>query len=138
MIRNALLFCLASTVPLCALAQSGPTYRCVNGDLVRRVEILYETGVAVPCEVHYFKDTEAPGQREVLWVARNQSGYCEARTQEFIAELGGLGWQCVDTANEPEAPVSGTQAPAPDDAQRAIADDTETLSAGDDPEPVEP
>ena len=63
-------------VPLTVSAQNTPETRCVCGDMQRRVAIVYETGVAVPCEVHYFKDTEAPGEHQVLWNAQNESGYC--------------------------------------------------------------
>ncbi|HSG65099.1 MAG TPA: hypothetical protein VLD39_08860 [Gammaproteobacteria bacterium] len=93
-------------------AQDGGSYRCSLGDLARRVEIVYETGSAVPCEVHYYKDTEAPGERQVLWRAGVQSGYCEGRTREFVEQLRGWGWTCE----------AGAAAP--------VTDDTETLSAG--------
>jgi hypothetical protein len=82
------------------------------------VEIIYETGVAVPCEVHYHKDTEAPGERQVLWSAYNESGYCERKTREFIAQLEGWGWEC-----EQDAPV-------------AQVDDTEALMPAEEPEPM--
>jgi hypothetical protein len=95
---------LAMLLPLLAAGQSNNNYRCTQGNLVRRVEIVYETGVAVPCEVHYHKDTEAPGQREVLWQAFNESGYCEARTREFVARLQGLGWACGAAQGADEAP----------------------------------
>ena len=51
---------LAAILPFASLAQNN--YECSKGDLKRRVEIVYETGVAVPCEARYFKDTEAPGE----------------------------------------------------------------------------
>ncbi len=87
--------CLLAAAPLAAAADS---YRCTNGELVRRVEIVYETGGTLPCEVHYYKDTEAPGSREVLWTAQNEAGYCEARTAEFIERLRGFGWSCSASA----------------------------------------
>ena len=74
--------------------QGAPEYRCLRGDLQRRVAIFYETGVAVPCEVHYYKDNEAPGEQQVLWRALNESGYCEARAREFIEQLESWGWSC--------------------------------------------
>jgi hypothetical protein len=98
------------TVPAVASADD---YRCTQGEMVRRVEIMYEPGLAVPCEVHYFKDTEAPGTREVLWRAQNEAGYCEARTEELIAMLKSYGWECTsgttdelldDVGDEPAAP----------------------------------
>lgn len=112
--RKTLVLLLAAGLPVVALSQPETNYRCTQGGLVRRVEIVYETGVAVPCEVHYFKDTEAPGEREVLWNARNESGYCESRTREFVARLESLGWQCTAQAAREEG-----------------ADDTAVLGAGD-------
>ena len=67
----------AAILPFTAVAQDQNNYLCTHGDLQRRVEIMYETGVTVPCEVHYFKDTEAPGESQVLWRALSQEGYCE-------------------------------------------------------------
>lgn len=115
MMTRASLCFVAAFLPVLASAQGADHYRCVNGDLVRRIEIIYETGAAVPCEVHYYKDTEAPGEREVLWTAANESGYCEGRTQELVEQLRGWGWTCS----------AATAAP--------VADDTEALSAGEPP-----
>ena len=70
----------AIALPGLVFAQDQNNYQCSHGDLQRRVEIVYETGVTVPCEVHYYKDTEAPGERQVLWRALQQEGYCEAKT----------------------------------------------------------
>ena len=89
---------LVAALPGLSLAQDQNNYQCTQGDLVRRVEIVYETGVTVPCEVHYYKDTEAPGETQVLWRALNQEGYCEAKTQEFITKLGSWGWDCTAAA----------------------------------------
>ena len=91
-----------------ALAQDAGKYQCTHGDLVRRVEIYTEPGVTVPCEVHYFKDTEAPGQSEVLWSAQSQAGYCEQKATEFVARLEGWGWDC--NASDAAAPAA---APCP-------------------------
>jgi hypothetical protein len=88
---------LMLTVCLSVAAQDSAGYVCSLDDAVRRVEILYETGVTVPCEVHYYKDTEMPGERQVLWRARNEEGYCEARAAEFVEMLRGMGWTCRAT-----------------------------------------
>ena len=85
---------VGSLLPLTVGAQNAPEYRCTQGDLQRRVVIFYETGVAVPCEVQYFKDTEAPGEQAVLWRAQNQSGYCESQAAAFVEQLEGWGWSC--------------------------------------------
>lgn len=114
---------LPMTAGLCLLlgatAVFADDYRCVQGELVRRIQIVYEPGMAVPCEVHYYKDTESPGAHEVLWTAQNQSGYCEARTEELVAKLRSYGWTCDAAAAEPDA----------GDAPQA--DDTEALEPAD-------
>lgn len=109
---------LAAMIPSLSLGQGTQNYQCTDGELIRRVEIIYETGVAVPCEVHYHKDTEAPGERQVLWSAYNESGYCERKTREFIAQLEGWGWECEQ------------------DAPAAQVDDTEALTPAEQPEPT--
>jgi len=110
-------------LPLVAVAQDDRKYQCSYGGLERRIEIVSEGGLEVPCEVHYFKDTEAPGEQQVLWTAQNEAGYCEARARELIARLEGMGWSCGAGGGEPAAP-------APE-----ATDDTDALvPAGDDME----
>lgn len=110
---------LAATLPTLALGQGADSYQCSYGELQRRVEILRETGVDVPCEVHYHKDTEAPGEPQVLWRATSEAGYCEKKTEEFIAKLRDWGWNCGN-ADQPEA--------LPEKA-----DDTEALTTEEEP-----
>ena len=97
---------LATAFPVALLAQDSGKYQCAHGDLVRRVEIYAEPGVTVPCEVHYYKDTEAPGESQVLWSAQSQAGYCEQKAAEFVAKLEDWGWACGASdasASEPAA-----------------------------------
>jgi hypothetical protein len=107
-------------LPLASLAQETSRYECKTGDLTRRVEIVYETGVTVPCEVHYYKDSESPGDGQVLWRALNEAGYCEARTSEFVSKLEGMGWDCGTAAavapadDAVESDDTGDLAPAND------------------------
>ena len=115
----------ALVLPLVSLGQETTSYQCKTGDLTRRVEIVYETGVTVPCEVHYYKDSEAPGDMQVLWRALNEAGYCEARTSEFVSKLEGMGWDCGASAIETPA----------DDAIES--DDTGDLAPADDIELTE-
>ena len=103
----------------------GFTIGCLRGgDLVRRVEIYTEPGKTVPCEVHYFKDTEAPGESEVLWSAEAQAGFCEQKAAEFVAKLQGWGWECG--ASEDAAPE-----PVVEPGEADVPDDTDVLSPGD-------
>ena len=90
-------------LPAAAFAQDADSVSCSYGELTRRVEIVREPGVAVPCEVHYYKDSEAPGDQQVLWRALNEAGFCEARAAEFVAKLEGWGWSCDGDAAAPEA-----------------------------------
>ncbi len=128
-------FLLAAAVPFAAFGQGAASYQCSHGDLQRRVEILTEPGVTVPCEVHYHKDTEAPGERQVLWSAASEEGYCERKTEEFIAKLRGWGWDCgpveaamPGTASDSDAAEDGEPAAETDPAAEAEADDTDALA----------
>ena len=108
---------LLIAIPSLAAAQDTDKYRCTYGELTRRIEIVRETGVTVPCEVHYYKDTEAPGEQQVLWQAQREEGYCEARTIEFVQQLSDWGWACDEGATDPAA--TSTEEAADDDADEA-------------------
>jgi len=129
---------LAALLPGLSTAQAPHNYQCTYGDLQRRVEILYETGVTVPCEVHYYKDTEAPGETQVLWRALNEAGYCEKMAESFIGKLRDLGWTCGPggdsgaDASMPEQSNSTEQETEPADS-----DDTDALDPADNTEPAE-
>lgn len=134
MFKKILVVTLSTMFPILSAAQAPVGHECTMGELTRRVEIVYETGVTVPCEVHYYKDTEAPGERQVLWRAMNEEGYCEAKTSEFIASLSGMGWNCGTTS------ISAEDA-GMDDAEAETTDDTGDLAPAEeeielpDPEP---
>jgi len=137
---------LAALIASLSFAQVPQNYQCSYGDLLRRVEIVYETGVAVPCEVHYYKDTEAPGEREVLWSAYNESGYCERNTRELIARLESLGWNCGQ-GEVAQGEVAQREVPQRDDTEwltpgkqaddAGPVDDTETRMPGERAESAE-
>lgn len=122
---------VALIAPGIAIAQDAGKYQCTHGDLVRRVEILTEPGLTVPCEVHYYKDTEAPGESQVLWSAQAQEGYCEAKAEEFVARLQGWGWSCGVSAAAPEAVPVSEPAPEVEEEAPPVYDDTDVLSPGD-------
>ena len=126
---------LAALLPSLSFAQGSSNYLCSHGDLQRRVEILYETGMTYPCEVHYYKDSEAPGEPQVLWRAMNEAGYCERKTQEFVDKLTSLGWSCGanDAAgNDPEPTDDADQ-----DSEPVPEDDTEALTPGEETDSTE-
>ncbi len=115
---KSIILLLATAIPCVAIGQSATSNQCTNADLTRRVEIRTDPGVSVPCEVHYHKDTEAPGERQVLWSATKEVGYCERKTEEFVTKLRGWGWECKQGDSVPAAM-------AEDSAEGA--DDTEAL-----------
>jgi hypothetical protein len=138
---------LLSALSLPATAIAADNYRCTLGDLVRRVEIYSEPGREVPCEVHYYKDTEMPGERQVPWRAQNEAGYCETRAAAFIEQLKSQGWDCQVSAAGATAPAAATPAdeaapaeapesaepPAEDSSEDSVeADDTDTLAPAED------
>lgn len=93
-------------LPTLVIAADDGQTKCTYNELVRRVVIMSEPGVSVPCEVHYYKDSEAPGEDQVLWSADSQAGYCEEKAAELIAKLEGWGWQCGAGAAAPEEPAA--------------------------------
>lgn len=97
-------------LPGLAAAQDSGKYQCTYGDMKRRVEIAHEPGVEVPCSVHYYKDTESPGEQQVLWSAGNDANYCKTKATEFVSRLEGWGWDCgqADDAVVEEAIVEDT------------------------------
>jgi hypothetical protein len=125
------IFLLISIFPGLALAQDNST-QCTYGDMVRRVVIMSEPGVSVPCEVHYYKDTEAPGEDQVLWSASQQQGYCEEQAAGLVTKLEGWGWDCGAAAApaEPEAPEApeSPESPEAPEAPEAPEDMTEDLA----------
>jgi len=125
--RSTIAF-VAAVMPCLSYAQGALSYECTFGSLQRRIEILTEPGVSVPCEVHYYKDNEAPGERQVLWSAASELGYCERRTEEFIAKLEGWGWTCEEA--DDSVPVQEHDMPA----EGSEPDDTETLAPADETE----
>ena len=114
--------------PVLALAQGAET-ACTYGDMVRRVVVMTEPGVSVPCEVHYFKDTEAPGEDQVLWSATQQAGYCEEKAAGLVAQLEGWGWDCAMTEPAaPAAPAAPAEPAEPAEAPEPPSDTTGDLA----------
>ena len=124
MYRKCTIIFLMALIPGFALGETATAYQCSFNDMQRRIEILTEPGVTVPCEVHYFKDTEMPGESQVLWTATTDASYCETKAEEFVTKLREWGWDCASGSSAmpaQEAEVVPDAEPAP------IADDTEAL-----------
>lgn len=73
---------------------------CSNGQgsnqLVRKVWITYGNDEGNDCKVHYAKETEEPGQKQVLWKSQHNSDYCQEKAQHMIDKLKGWGWSCSE------------------------------------------
>jgi hypothetical protein len=121
-------------IPSVGSAKDSQNFQCTLRDMTRRVEIVSEPGVSVPCEVHYYKDSEAPGEQQVLWRAMNEAGYCESTAIEFIARLGEMGWQCGQA--EQGAPADSDV--ESDDTTDDTSDDTADLAPAEDIELSDP
>lgn len=125
-------------LPTILLAQNPSDFECSFGDLDRRLVIVSEPGVSVPCEVHYYKEDEAPGEHQVLWRATNEAGFCERQADQFKLKLIEWGWTCTDRPT-PAAPVSE---PASNPIEESVdgpaigtVDDTDVLEPVTDDEP---
>lgn len=132
---------VATLIPGLVFAQSETSYQCSFENLQRRIEILTEPGVTVPCEVHYYKDSEMPGEKQVLWTATTEEGYCESKTQEFVAKLQEWGWNCGASAAPESEPAMDAEPAAEPDAAKDAEPATEPEAAdpvGDDTDALEP
>lgn len=71
---------------------------CTLNDVQRRVEVaLLNPPMPVPCEVNYYKDTEAAGAKTTLWSAQNDTYYCTNQAQAFVEKLQTMSWTCSDS-----------------------------------------
>jgi hypothetical protein len=102
---------LAPMVMALAGAAAASETRCVRGDdAIRRVEIAaQDPNRGVPCEVVYWKDTERPGARTVLWSAETDADFCARKAEELVDTLEGGGWSCGVAGAQSRAP--STEAP---------------------------
>lgn len=128
MANSSLTACVALTTVLTVLAGSAAARedQCVRSDgTTRRVEVAVEDpGRGVPCEVVYWKDSEEPGVRRVLWSARTDAAFCKRKADELIGKLTAVGWACTpadEAAAVREAAPAAPAAPAPAAAAAASA-----------------
>jgi hypothetical protein len=102
-----LLACAALAPMLMALAGTAAASetRCVRGDdAIRRVEVAaQDQDRGAPCEVVYWKDTERPGVRTVLWSAETDADFCARKAEELVDTLEGGGWSCAGPGEQPRA-----------------------------------
>ena len=87
-------------------------YTCRSGETVRRVIVeVGDFSTGLPCEVVYWKDSEAPGVRRVLWNARSDAQFCDVKAAGLVKKLDDSGWDCdqgVDKASSTQ-PASEPQ-----------------------------
>ncbi len=103
-----------ATVSSLSFAEETDNSLCTLADKSRRVQIVRDAGVSVPCEVLYDRDTYAPGDPKVLWQAKHEKGFCEARAAELIAKLRSRGWDCREDTSKPGDIDSAEVAPVGD------------------------
>jgi hypothetical protein len=98
-------------------------------DAIRRVEIaVQDPNGDVPCEVVYWKDTEAPGVRSVLWSAQTDAAFCARKAEELVDKLEAGGWSCTPAGEQPrsagrQAPPVAAPDPPADGAEPGVAED---------------
>ena len=112
MVRSIVIACAALTLVPAGLAGSAAARedKCVRGDgQIRRIELAAEDPArGVPCEVVYWKDTEEPGVRRVLWNARTDADFCRNKADELVAKLEAVGWTCTEVDEAVEQAASST------------------------------
>ncbi|WP_236688021.1 hypothetical protein [Photobacterium angustum] len=87
-------------------AHAQDRYVCKSDHSERVIEVVYANpNSKVPCEVRYTK----PEGTAVLWDAKHEVGYCEAKAKAFAEKLTSLGMSCsgVDVASS--TPVATEQ-----------------------------
>ena len=125
MAKSSLLTCAALTlVPmvLADMAVASET-RCVRGDdTIRRVAIeVQDPSRDAPCEVVYWKDTEEPGVRSVLWRAQTDAGYCAQKAEELIGRCGRSAGPAPSPASSRAPPAAKRHRRSPRRARRCAA-----------------
>lgn len=90
--------------------------RCTRGDdAIRRVEIAVpDPNGDVPCEVVYWKDTEQPGVRSVLWNAQTDAAFCARKAEELVDTLKSAGWSCATAGEQPRSASRDAPPATPD------------------------
>lgn len=69
---------------------------CTQGKNKRVVEITVDDAAKkAPCKVHYKKETEKPGDDQVIYNSANNGKFCEEKAKAFVDKLTGMGWSCA-------------------------------------------
>ena len=117
-------------------------YTCRSGETVRRVIVeVGDFSTGLPCEVVYWKDSEAPGVRRVLWNARSDAQFCDVKAAGLVKKLDDSGWDCdagIDKAglNQPSAGPQLSSQPAPGVTSTATVPSVDAATVARDPQPA--
>jgi hypothetical protein len=89
-----------------ATTAAGQEFQCRRDDLIRRIELQFaDNPDRLPCEVVYWKDSEAPGQPQRPWRADHQLDFCTGKAHEMVELLEAEGWACDEVAAGAAAPA---------------------------------
>lgn len=116
----SLLFAVLSCVSFSVAASN--KYVCDNHGDKRVIKIAYQSEhESMPCEVIYDK-----GQgEEVLWNAQSESGYCQAKANEFLEKQESWGYNC----SEFKVPVVARDESQIESGSEMNAESTKDMSA---------
>lgn len=67
---------------------------CKNDRLIRKIWITYSNDQGHDCEVHYDKKVEEPGNKQILWSAKQNPDFCQQKAAELVERHKGWGWNC--------------------------------------------
>ncbi len=86
---------LAISAPFAARAATDQAYMCRNGERERRIELQRaDAPNRLPCQVMYWRDANRADDREAIWEAAHDFGFCVERTRDLVQRLAGSGWTC--------------------------------------------
>jgi hypothetical protein len=127
MYRRAILWglLLAAVAPIEARAVTDEAYMCRNGERERRVELQHaDAPDRLPCQVVYWRDASRSADRESLWEAAHDFGFCIERTRDLVQRLQDGGWKCqkatpAQAEMQTIPALAPSRLPAASDAERA-------------------
>lgn len=92
-----LVFCLS-----CQGSAQAADFLCHKNAVTYWIKVEYDkAGQALPCSVYRWV---LPQQREMLWRATRDAGFCEAKADEVRQKLESYGWLCQEIGPSDEEP----------------------------------
>jgi hypothetical protein len=118
---------LAASTPLAARAATDEAYMCRNGERERRIELQRaDAPNRLPCQVIYWRDANRSDDREPMWEAAHDFGFCIERTRDLVQRLEEAGWSC-QKAGPPPVEMEAIPALAPSQLPTASGADRARL-----------